>query len=395
MRLAGFVAAVLVAGSSVARADDGLGLRRGGDSNGVTISGVSSGAAMAVQYAVAHSQSIIGVGAIAGPAWGCADGRISRAVNVCMCGGQAPESKVDVARELAASGRIDSLSSGKPRALRRAYVFHSAADATVVAQSGIAGIAFLAAFVGAEPVVDWGNAADGSAQAGHGIVSPDGMDSCAADGRETSYVRRCGARDNAGKLLSALYPDVPFDASRRVNDVPETELWKFDQKQVIDRVKAGGSTVSWDDWSWFYPWLYSTPRRENFDMAATGYVYVPPSCRQAGRSCRVHVALHGCKQDVREFAMRAGYNNWAEHFGVIVVYPAVEPSVPTGEGCATSVSAVADYAWIEPNPNGCWDWWGYLDSSGQKTRYLTKGAPQMQVIEQIIAAVTAPLAAPR
>src|SRR4051795_7412707 len=52
---------------SLAQADDNLGLRRGGDPHQVSISGLSSGGAMALQYAVAHSSSIIGVGSVAGP----------------------------------------------------------------------------------------------------------------------------------------------------------------------------------------------------------------------------------------------------------------------------------------------------------------------------------------
>jgi len=43
---------------------------------------------------------------------------------------------------------------------------------------------------------------------------------------------------------------------------------------------------------------------------------------------------------------------------------------------------------IKLNPNGCWDWWGYLDTSDQKNRYLTRDSPQMLVIERIIAQVT-------
>jgi hypothetical protein len=91
---------------------------------------------MAVQYAVAHSGSMVGVGAIAGPAWGCADGSLSRAVNQCMCGLDALQPNINTARQLAASGKIDSLSSGRPRTLKRSYVFHSPADDTVREQSG-------------------------------------------------------------------------------------------------------------------------------------------------------------------------------------------------------------------------------------------------------------------
>lgn len=31
-------------------------------------------------------------------------------------------------------------------------------------------------------------------------------------------------------------------------------------------------------------------------MADTGYLYVPPSCAAKGANCKVHVAIHGCKQ---------------------------------------------------------------------------------------------------
>jgi len=76
---------------------------------------------------------------------------------------------------------------------------------------------------------------------------------------------------------------------------------------------------------------------------------------------------------------------------VIVVYPALEPSTPLPEAaCELSpVSGVVDSSWVEPNLNSCWDWWGYLDRLDQKDRYLTKEAPQMRVIDGIIAEVTA------
>ena len=81
MKYAGLLFLTLVSALSVARADDGLGLKRGGNASDVSVSGVSSGAAMAVQYAVGHSASIAGVGSIAGPPWGCADGSASQAIN--------------------------------------------------------------------------------------------------------------------------------------------------------------------------------------------------------------------------------------------------------------------------------------------------------------------------
>ncbi|WP_286134208.1 PHB depolymerase family esterase [Methylobacterium sp. Leaf123] len=126
-------------------------------------------------------------------------------------------------------------------------------------------------------------------------------------------------------------------------------------------------------------------------MAPKGYLYVPPACRAAGSACRVHVALHGCKQEARSFALKAGYNEWAEHYRAIIVYPAIAPSVPVSAALCRlpALDGAVDAAWIEPNPNGCWDWWGYLDAASDKGRSLTKQAPQIGVLTGIIAEVTA------
>lgn len=361
-----------------------------GDPQQVSISGISSGAAMAVQYAVAHSGKVTGVGAIAGPGWGCAQGRVSQAINACMCTRSHPPATLSQARQLAASGAIDRLTSGHPSRLSRAFVFHSPDDATVHAQSGDAGIAFLQDFIGQPPTVDRGNAQDGSAHAGHGILAPNGGDSCNASSSDSSYVRRCGEEDNARDLLRALLPNVPFDASRRLQDVPDGDLQPFDQTPFIDEVLATRPYIA-PDALWWYAWPYRSDRRNRLDMAATGYIYVPPSCRAADARCGVHVALHGCKQDVKTFAKTTGYIHWAELFRQIMVFPAVQQgNAPVSESCsASAVPAAADSAWIQPNPNGCWDWWGYLDGV-DRTRYLGQTAPQMQVIERIVRALTRP-----
>lgn len=384
--------ALLFAGLSTGHADDGRGLKRGGNSQEVSISGTSSGAAMAMQYAVAHSASISGVGSIAGPGWGCAEGKVSQAINDCMCGRKPPTAKTDLARQLAKRGDMDPLVAGKPKALGRSYIFHGAADHTVAGKSAQANIDFLSALTGNPPVIDRGNSADGSSAAGHGILSPDGSDSCEATSVEGSYVRNCGHADNAGRLFLTLYGQGgAYDPRKRTARIPDEEVWSFDQQALIDEVKKGQPMLAADRHWLGFP--YKSTRRANFDLAPTGYLYVPPSCRRSGSHCRIHVALHGCKQEVKTYATTAGYNNWAEHYRVIVIYPAIRPDAPISEEVCRldPVPAMADSWWVEPNPNGCWDWWGYLDGSGQKNRYLTRQAPQMQVIERIIAEATRPL----
>ena len=342
---------------TVAAADDGRGLRRAGDPSRVSLSGLSSGSAKAGQDAVSHPGSVEAVGAVAGPQWGCAEGSLARAVNACLCGRGALTPTIETARRLAADGAIDSLVSGRPRALNLSWVFQSPADETVTAGSGRAGAAFLAAFTGAATSLDEGNATDGSRRAGHGILTPEGSASCAADDREADFVRRCGAEDNAGKMFHALFgAGAPYDPGQRGAQVPGSEVWAFDQQSLIDRVKAGGPALANDHHNPVRLWAPDkSARRRNFDMAATGSIYVPPACRAAGSACRVHVALHGCRQDAQQFALTAGYNEWAERYRAIIVYPAIAPSVPVSAAVCRrpALDGIVDAAWIEPNPNGC------------------------------------------
>src|SRR4051812_45167992 len=145
----GRYSALLVLGSlafgSLAQADDNRGLSRGGDPKQVSISGLSSGAAMALQYAVAHSSSIIGVGSVAGPPWDCAEGDLAHAMQVCMDKQGTPQAKTDVARQFAAAGKVDRLSGNTTSTLKRSFVFQSPQDDVINPRSGQANVEFLTA----------------------------------------------------------------------------------------------------------------------------------------------------------------------------------------------------------------------------------------------------------
>ncbi|HTH18006.1 MAG TPA: PHB depolymerase family esterase [Magnetospirillum sp.] len=359
-----------------------------GDLSNLTISGISSGAAMAVQYAVAHSASVAGVASIAGPPWGCAHGSAAQAVNDCMCGGNPVAAQVDRARDLAADGKIAPLDQdGRPQGLKRAYVFQSPADNTVVEASGQTSARFLEEFIHRPVMPDKGNHADGSDRAGHGIISPRergfAKDSCTATGFEHSYIRTCGAEDNPGKALAQLQEE-DYDRSRRV-ERPQGHLLGFDQQAYVERVAADTPVAADPDLaSILIPVADTSPseRRRNLDMDRRGFVYVPPQC-DGNATCRIHIALHGCKQDGETFARHAGYNNWADRYGLIVVYPTIRQADTTaGEACLFRLPE--SKALDKMNPNGCWDWWGYLDPEDAAGRYVTKDAPQMRVIDAIL-----------
>ena len=105
------------------------------------------------------------------------------------------------------------------------------------------------------------------------------------------YIANCGY-DGAKAVLSAFYGTL--DAR---NDAP-----------------AAGNYIEFDQ----------TAFTTNAGMAATGWVYVPATCA-AGNPCRLHVALHGCKQDTGDigtaFVKNTGYTRWADTNHIVVLFP--------------------------------------------------------------------------
>jgi DNA invertase Pin-like site-specific DNA recombinase len=111
-------------------------------------------------------------------------------------------------------------------------------------------------------------------------------------------------------------------------------------------------------------------------LAHNGYVYVPKDCEAlTGPACRVHIVLHGCKQNAesvgRQLVDKTSFNAWADTNQIIVLYP----------------QTTARSLWLGPyNPLGCWDWWGYL--SGDNS-YVTKSGRQIKAIKLMLDALTA------
>ena len=95
-----FVAVALLASASAAPALDSpppLNL----DHRHFTVSGLSSGAAMAVQMGVAHSSRVRGIGIVSGPPYLCAQGFVTKATNDCLTLGR------ELIRPYAARGLVE------------------------------------------------------------------------------------------------------------------------------------------------------------------------------------------------------------------------------------------------------------------------------------------------
>jgi hypothetical protein len=119
--------------------------------------------------------------------------------------------------------------------------------------------------------------------------------------------------------------------------------------------------------------IYSKPDIPGaLSLGDTGYVFVPRDCED-GRSCRVHIALHGCKQDVgdigRRFIDDTGYNSWADTNHLIVLYPQTQSS-----------------PFLPANPEACWDWWSYVNHLDS---YVNKSGSQIRTIKAMLDALTA------
>jgi hypothetical protein len=309
-----------------------------------SISGVSSGAYMAVQFGTAWSSIIKGVGAIAGGPFGCSDGSGSAAQSTCMIG-SPPVDLSELIRhtdDWSRSGAIDTVSN---IANQKIYLFSGYNDTVVARPVSDSLHAFYAHYLGSNLGNIFYQTAIG---AGHAQVTQAYGSRCQDNDGE--YINDC-KYDQAGVILQHIYgalaPPNRATATGTIRSFRQAEFTQPDQ-----------------------------PNDDSMDDA--GFVYVPADCA-AGQACVVHVALHGCLQSVgqihQDFVAHAGYNAWADTNHIIVLYPQTTTLLANAFGIA--------------NPNACWDWWGYLDADPTvHPAYLLKTGKQITAIKRMIDRLT-------
>jgi hypothetical protein len=321
-----------------------------------SISGISSGAFMAVQFATAWSSVIKGVGVVAGGPYWCAKVEntwgfwtlawdywnwVKTALGPCMKGPMTDLNTLFARAEAnSASGAIDSLEFVRRQKI---YVFHGYNDKIVARSATDAAAEFYRRYLGD---ARRGNLFYQTAiGAGHALVvaqQADGLKECTKN--ESPYIDVCSPYDQAGIILQHIYGPLS-----KPGPGPLTGTMKeFNQSAY-----TGSDAPS------------------SLSLANVGYVFVPKAC-QNGEACRVHVALHGCKQDAggevkRAFVDRTGYNAWADANRLIVLYPQTISS------------------WLPLNRDACWDWWGYVSYNDN---YVTKGGLQIKAIKAMLDALT-------
>lgn len=304
------------------------------DATQTSVSGLSSGAFMAVQMQVAHSASIVGAGVVAGGPYYCAAGNMAY-TGICM--GQIailppnPALMVGAARGFANTRQIDALSNLKKR---RVYVFSGTRDSVVRPAAVDATTEFFRQIGVPAANLLYVN----QVPAGHALITPSYGNAC--DANAAPYISHCDYEgqpyDQAGELMRHIHGPLQPKATALAG-----RLVTFDQRPF-----ASAST----------------------SLAEEGFLYVPPACAE-GQSCRIHVALHGCVQSAesvgKQFIADTGYNEWAENNHFLVLYPQVNKS------------SLAPF-----NPQGCWDWWGYTGSN-----YATRAGAQVRALKAMIDAL--------
>jgi poly(3-hydroxybutyrate) depolymerase len=306
----------------------------------VSVSGLSSGAYMAVQFEVAFSRMVIGAGIIAGGPYFCSQGSVFTATTTCSCttdlfncrvrpGGTKVSDLIAITDWFAASQTIDPTSA---LAGHRVWMLSGSADSVVPQPVMNDLLTFYRHYLDANRIFYKRNL-----NAEHAMPTDSYGNDCMTLG--SPYINNCGY-DAAGELLNWIYGPL----TTRSN--PAGRLIAFDQSEFI-------GLPGWHG------------------MADTGYLYVPPACdgNAAGRGCRLHVVFHGCLQDLADigttFVRHAGYNAWADNNRLLLLYP----------------QAAAIYPFT--NPNACWDWFAYDD-----TRYAQKNGRQMAAVKRMVDRLT-------
>ncbi len=364
----------------------------------ISVSGLSSGAYMAVQLHVAYSDRFMGVGAVAGGPFFCAEHYDSAAISEvqarCLSASQADHSArtyIEAARRAAAAGHIAALAH---LSQDRVFLFNSHSDQVVNPSLGKISQRFYQQFVDhREQIQAW------SFLPRFGPLYP------VAHGMPTAKQR---FRDfsHAGDLLTPCAPS----RSGRQPWLRGSDPWLYycnlglldgydlvqDMLSHIYGALARAKPAQADHMYAFdqLPYLADPAITSNTALAAHGlgrqaYLYIPAACHQGQSACRLHVALHGCHQFPEwSFQGKAGsrvgnqtvrfgglfrdnlYNHVAEANNIVVLYPQ-----------AHNIGSQPD----DINPYGCWEFWPFF--AKDRHNYYSREGRTLKMIDNMIDAL--------
>lgn len=297
-----------------------------GPPTNLTVSGLSSGAYMAVQFHVAYSSEVDGAGIVAGGPYYSSQGNVITALS-----SMEDPSIINlslISTQISAAAAVMSIDSPTNLARSNAWVFAGKLDVTVNPGVGrLLADQYRSYGVNVTTVFD--------VPAAHAFPTDNWGNPCNYTG--PIYINNCGL-DAAKEILLNVYPQL-------------RNTWKPPVTPNLDNlipINQGAYVPS--SWKLF--------TLESLGLQPVAYTYYPTNCqrRRPWNSCPVHVAFHGCRQTLdhigTDFIVHSGYLRWAEANDIIVVFPQSRMNTL--------------------NPKGCFDWWGFTG-----TAFATKLGAQL------------------
>ncbi|MBB1486557.1 extracellular catalytic domain type 2 short-chain-length polyhydroxyalkanoate depolymerase [Oceanospirillum sediminis] len=290
----------------------------------VTVSGFSSGGYLANQLHLAYPEKIEGVAIFSAGPWGCAIKGLSHALMSCMQTRfpiASLEERMAIMHRASRNGEIGDLALVVDDPV---YIFYGQSDRVVKPSISESLIGFYQTLVASYNI-----RITAIPEAGHAFPTLSSDNDCGDP--DANHLQNCHF-DGAGEALRVLYGPLQIPTS---SDQLKGEFLEFGQNAFFD----------------------------GKGMLDRGYLYLPESCKSGAASCQLHVVFHGCDQSAEaignQFFRSSGYNRWADNNNLVLLYPQARKSLP--------------------NPQGCWDWWGY-----EKDQFYSRDNQQLAAIIRMI-----------
>ena len=294
------------------------------DVSKITVSGFSSGGFFAIQFHVAYSKIIRGVGVIAGGPFWCARNDFNITLSQCTKEPDKIPMPLLIAMTYTFAERCD-IDPVENLKCSQVYLLSGTHDTAV-----LQGVVKKSEEYYSHFVTEGNITSVFTLPAEHCFPTDDYGNNCSYYG--SPLICNCNF-SAAHEILKHVYPGVP---DIKPSYLPEN-LFEFDQSEFLF-----GNLTSMD---------------------SVGYIYVPTICQSNKIPCKLHIAFHGCEQGRvylnEKYAVHTGYGQYAEGLNTIVIFPQIVNSTY--------------------NTIGCWDWSGYSSKA-----YASKLAPQMLSIRKII-----------
>lgn len=288
----------------------------------VTVSGFSSGGYLANQLHLAYPEKIEGAAIFSAGPWGCAIKGLSHALMSCMQTRfpiASLEERIAMMHRASRNGEIGDLALVVDDPV---YIFYGQNDQVVRPAISESLIGFYQNLVASYNI-----RITAMPDAGHAFPTLNSEAPCGE--ADANHLQNCHF-DGAGEALRVLYDTLQVPASGPLKG----EFIEFGQNEFF----------------------------EGKGMLDRGYLYLPESCKGEAQ-CQLHVVFHGCDQSAEaignQFFAASGYNRWADSNRIVLLYPQARKSLP--------------------NPQGCWDWWGY-----EKDRFYSRDNQQLAAIIRMI-----------